>query len=303
MNEDRLPTNNEDADAEGPRGKWFDQPFRDAKAIRPAIRAPHDDLEESYARLKARGEERRRLAGPRPAGYEKPLYGTQLYWEDHGKGWISADERERDCALYLTRRKRALETSHRYARKMKRRPKPETNEYVPEMSLRVDLDKNLTGSAGRVARFLLKEAYQKARSDRKLRITVSYIAQGLDLSVRHVRRLLAVLHRENYIKTDVMFNPPTGDRSARGMTKCLCITLLEALFPRHRWEKWAARAEEPGRTFWSHKESEDSYLYMDRALWAARTMSSVLRAWRRATRWGQDELEAPPLRKTVLAGG
>lgn len=103
------------------------------------------------------------------------------------------------CWLILARRKRALETSHRFAESNGRRPKRDTNEYVPEMSLRVDLDKNLGGSAGRGARFLLKEAYQKARWDRRLRITVSCIAQGLDLSVRHVRRLLAVLHREQHI--------------------------------------------------------------------------------------------------------
>lgn len=252
---------------------------------RSRMHASPDETRAMAARLSSRNAARAQLAGPRPTHWEKPLYNSDAYREAVAVGWIQGEEQQRDYALHAERRNRSLSSAHSYRTTPRKYPKPETNQFVPEMSLRVDQDRNLRGSAGKVARFLMKEAYQKARDHRNLRVTVSYIAKGLDLSERHVQRLLRNLEEEGYLDIRVMVSEATG------MAKGLLVHLADTLFPRHAAEKWPARREEPGVTFWSdNQDTPISYRLVRRKMWALKCMSGVKRAWAKATNWGTTPL-------------
>ena len=127
--------------------------------------------------------------------------------------------------------------------------KPTTKAYTPETSAVLDEDRNLNANADKAARFLMRQAYQKARNTRSLLITVSYIAKALNRSTRTVQRYLRSLVEEGYIRVEVVRSAVTG------MVACLQITLLSPLFPGHPKDKWPQRLVNPGTTFLSDKQS------------------------------------------------
>ncbi len=76
--------------------------------------------------------------------YGKPQYNTPEYWQAVKAGIISWEDANNDEKEYLIRRKRSLETCHRYDMNEKPRyDKPNTAAYTPEMSAIIDEDKNL----------------------------------------------------------------------------------------------------------------------------------------------------------------
>ena len=98
------------------------------------------------------------------------------YWQALARGQISYDQARKDHEGYQIRRDRSLQTCHRFG--MADRPryeKPTTRAYTPETAAAVDEDRNLNANADKAARFLMRQAYQKARETRTIRITVSYI--------------------------------------------------------------------------------------------------------------------------------
>lgn len=213
-----------------------------------------------------------RTSSPRPL---KPTYNSLEYWQAVKAGRISWEQAEQDDAACNLRRHRSLQTCHRYNMTEKPRyDKPTTRAYTPETSAAVDEDRNLNTNADKAARFLMRQAYQKARDTRKIRITVSYIAAALGRSSRTVRRYIRSLVEEGYIKVDIVRS------NATGMVACLEVTLLATLFPDHHREKWPQIRRNPDRTFLSDKQSQIIYSKKeDRNSWALKCMNGVYHAY------------------------
>lgn len=107
-------------------------------------------------------------------------------------------------------------------------PPRDTGEYVPEMSARIDNDRNLTDGARRCGRKLMGFGHRKNREGREVEITVPYLEKVLGRCRRSVQGYLRELEREGYIETLVV--PSERTRMCFG----LLIRLLDPLFPRHR---------------------------------------------------------------------
>lgn len=111
------------------------------------------------------------FSSPRP---QKPTYNSPEYWQAIKCGLITWDQARQDEAAYNLRRHRSLQTGHRYSiAERPRYDKPTTRAYTPETSAIVDEDRNLNSNADTAARYLMRQAYQKARDTRTIRITVS----------------------------------------------------------------------------------------------------------------------------------
>lgn len=161
----------------------------------------------------------------------------------------SADRRERS--------ERSRRHCHLPAEPKKPRyPSPrDTGAYVPEMSARIDNDRNLTDGARTCARKITEYTYRKDRESRESEITVTYLAKALGRCRRTVQRYLRQLEREGYIEVWVV--PSERTRMCFG----LLIRLLDPLLPRHRRRRWPEKAGKPDAT----PESQiDRQRYLDR---------------------------------------
>ncbi len=178
------------------------------------------------------------------------------------------------------RRSRSLQTCHRF----KAAPKvvPLTGEsggaYVPELAARVDEDGNLTDGARRCVRKIAELAYRRARRDRAVAITVSYLAKGLQRCEHTVQRYLRQLEAAGYIQTEVVMS----GRSR--MTFGLVIRLLEPLFAAHHRKKWPGALAKPGVTAESqnkrfHGLQRRGWQRIPVDSWAARCMNGVFRSF------------------------
>ena len=252
-------------------------PERIAMAVAPIMRG------DSSARIKAL-DEIARLSGQRPESWVKPVFGDFDYWLGHKCGWISDAELEQDTASYQLKRKRALESSHRFSQQRfswletPRFEEPADNgEYVPEISMKLVKDRNLTDSARRIALFVLRHTYQDNRSGRFIGMTVSFIMKGLSLSRRTVQRSLTLLETRSYFRCEVA----KGD--ATKMCIGLIIHLRESLFPQHRKEKWPEKRRNPEAPTLPHKQNQFyKTLYsaknkVSRLTWALKCMNGVAR--------------------------
>ena len=89
--------------------------------------------------------------------------------------------------------------------KKPRHPRPrDTGAYVPEMSARVEDDRNLTDGARHCARKVTEYVYRKNREGRQAEITVTYLVKALGRCRRSVQRYLRQLEREGYIEVHVV---------------------------------------------------------------------------------------------------
>jgi hypothetical protein len=178
------------------------------------------------------------------------------------------------------RSERSLRHCHLPAEPSKPRyPAPrDTGEYVPEMSARVDNDRNLTDGARRCARKIAEYVYLRNREGRQAEITVSYLVKALGRCRRSVQRYLRQLEREGYI--DVHVVPSERTRMCFG----LLVRLLDPLLPRHRRHKWPERRGKQDAT----RESQiDSQGYINshkrtpvkRAVWAFYCCQGVWRSY------------------------
>lgn len=172
-------------------------------------------------------------------------------------GWFSRNNMEKamllsrpqPAAVPAERRLRSLRCCHRYALDERPcHPAPrDTGAYIPELSSRVEDDRNLTDGARRCARKLAEYGYRKHRDDRELRITVTYLVKALGRCRRTVQRYLRQLEEAGYIETLVI---QSGVRMCTGLT----VRLLTPLFPRHHASKWPSRLVVSGATPASHKQ-------------------------------------------------
>jgi hypothetical protein len=147
-------------------------------------------------------------------------------------------------AVDPARRKRSLQTCHRYAIvERPRKPAPRiTNAYVPELAAQIDNDPNLTDGARRCARKLAELTYRQNREGRALPVTVTYLARALGRCRRTVQRYLRQLEGEGYVAVDVVAS------SRSRMCVGLVVRLLAPLFAEHHRERWPGSRANPGAT-------------------------------------------------------
>lgn len=177
------------------------------------------------------------------------------------------------------RRKRSLQSGHRprlHERPRYATPK-ESGAYVPELSARLDDDRNLTDGARRCARKIAELTYRSNRAGRALDVTVSYLVKALGRCRRSVQRYLRQLEESGYIRTDVV----AGRRTR--MCVGLLITLLEPLFPRHHRDKWPERLRNLGATQESQNQRfidsiKGKPRLVSRHDWSRRCMDGVFRS-------------------------
>lgn len=185
------------------------------------------------------------------------------------------------------RRKRSLNTCHRYAqteqpRKATRRA---SRAYVPELAARIENDPNLTDGARRCARKLAELTYRQNREGRTLPVTVTYLAKALGRCRRTVQRYLRQLEREGYVAVDVVIS-----QRAR-MCVGLVVQLLAPLLAAHHQHRWPGSLGNPGATSTSlnqskiyYSKAKDYYARVEShrmgvQQWAMRCMDGVFRSY------------------------
>lgn len=179
----------------------------------------------------------------------------------------------------LARRQRSLRSCHRQTFNTRRQYEPpaETGAYVPELSARLDNDRNLTDGARRCARKIAELTYRSNREGRALHVTVTYLVKALGRCRRTIQRYLRLLEEAGYISADVV----KGSRSR--MCVGLLISLCTPLFPRHHKEKWPGRLANPGATSESQNQRFiDSFkakgCVISRHDWTMKCMNGVFRS-------------------------
>lgn len=221
-------------------------------------------------------------------------FGTFAYNSSCQKGWITAEEEQRDRLAFEARRIRSLQTCHRYSlyeRPRHRRPE-DTGAYVPELSARLEADRNLTDGARRLARKLAEIIYRQNRAERLTEITVTYLMEALCRSRRTIQRYLRLLEREGYIHTEAI----------RGLRSRLCIGLQIALcaplFARHHKKQWPSKLRKSG----APKKSQNYSLldttkkkgeHLSVKQWSLLCMDGVFRAFMKTDPLGIME-KSPP---------
>lgn len=242
-----------------------------------------------------------RLAGEKPNDWQKPEYGKFDYHLARNCGWIGDEEFRRDTEEFEIKRKRALGTSHRFSSDRygwgikPRYEVEEVRDYVPQISMKVVNDRNLTDSARRIVMFIMRHAYQDARAERFIGMTVSFIMEGLAISRRTVQRCLTLLETLGYLRCEVATAGETR------MCIGLVIKLLSPLFPEHHKDSWPEHRRKSGASTLSQKQSE--YIKFSKGItqaatkrvlrltWALKCMAGVARSAYKA---------APELRQSML---
>lgn len=179
----------------------------------------------------------------------------------------------------LARRQRSLRSCHRPAHDVRPRydPPQDSGAYVPELSARLDDDRNLTDGARRCARKIAELTYRSNRAGRALDVTVTYLMKALRRCRRTVQRYLRLLEEGGYVHTDVV-------KSARSrMCIGLLITLCAPIFPRHHKDKWPGCVRKPGATQESQNQRfidsiKGKPRLISRDEWARRCMDGVFRS-------------------------
>jgi len=183
------------------------------------------------------------------------------------------------------RRRRSLQTCHRYAMDDRRsddqsRPSAGSNErgYVPELAARIEDDPNLTDGARRCGRKIAELTYRSHRQSRSLPVTVTYLAKALGRCRRTVQRYLRQLEREGYVAVEVV-----ASRRSR-MCIGLVVKLLEPFLAAHHRERWPGALGKPGATTKSQNQRLRFNLWEEGPRigveqWALRCMDGVFRAF------------------------
>jgi hypothetical protein len=169
------------------------------------------------------------------------------------------------------RRQRSLRSCHLPAEAKPRHTVPrDSGAFVPEMSARIEDDRNLTDGARRCARKLAEYIYRKNRAARAGDITVTWLMRALGKSRRTVQRYLRQLEREGYIVVEVV-------HARTRMCAGLFIELLAPLLPRHHRQKWPQKLMDSDAPQTS-QNNRTRYKY-SRESWALRCMDGVFRSF------------------------
>jgi len=219
------------------------------------------------------------LAGKRPDGWNKPRYGDFDYWLARNCGWIGDDELKTDYNNYQALRQKARNSALKYRWEEGQRydaPK-ETDEFIPEVNMRLIKDRNLTDSARRIALFVMRHIYQDNRQGRQLAMTVSFIMKGLSLSRRTVQRNLSLLQKLGYVQSDVI--PSSKTRMCIG----LMISILPALLPKHHKTQWPQKRRKPDAPRLTHNhypllKTNKKCDPIDRRSWFLRCSNGIIRS-------------------------
>jgi hypothetical protein len=175
-----------------------------------------------------------------------------------------------DIARMLVRRERSLRCCHRPKDDWRTfEPPADSDAFVPQLSARLENDRNLTDGARRCGRKLAEIAYRQKRSC-YLEITVTFLMKALRRCRRTIQRYLRELERAGYIKAFVR------DTERTRMSAGLLVRLCGAMLPRHGWPE----RRNPGATFESHKNAEeDKGRRIPVQMWALRCMDGVFRSF------------------------
>ena len=168
------------------------------------------------------------------------------------------------------RRQRSLRSCHLPAEpKPRHAPPRDSGTFVPEMSARIEDDRNLTDGARRCARKLAEYIYRKNRAARAGDITVTWLMRALGKSRRTVQRYLRQLERAGYIAVEVL-------QWRTRMCAGLFVRLLAPLLPRHGWPDKAMKpdAARVSQNYRSNIKTER----FSRESWALKCMDGVFRS-------------------------
>jgi DNA-binding transcriptional ArsR family regulator len=169
------------------------------------------------------------------------------------------------------RRQRSLRSCHLPAEaKPRHTPPRDSGAFVPEMSARIEDDRNLTDGARRCARKLAEYIYRKDRAARAGDITVTWLMRALGKSRRTVQRYLRQLEREGYIAVAVI-------HARTRMCAGLFVELLAPLLPTHHRQKWPQKLMNSDAPQMS-QNNRTRYKY-SRESWALRCMDGVFRSF------------------------
>jgi len=169
------------------------------------------------------------------------------------------------------RRQRSLRSCHLPAdEKPRHAPPRDSGAFVPEMSARIEDDRNLTDGARRCARKLAEYIYRKNRAARAGDITVTWLMRALGKSRRTVQRYLRQLEREGYIAVAVV-------HARTRMCAGLFVELLAPLLPSHHRQKWPQKLMDSDAPPMS-QNNRPRYKY-SRESWALRCMDGVFRSF------------------------
>jgi len=221
----------------------------------------------------------RDLIGAAPIAFDNPSYGTPGYALAQALGWIGEEKAAADHAAHEERKLRSLQTCHMPGLYERPRfdPPRESGAYVPELSARLEDDRNISDGARRCARKLAEETYRRNRAGRSLEITVTYLMKALGKCRRTVQRYLRALEGAGYISVGVII----GNRSR--LCIGLVVNLCEPLFARHHRKRWPEKSENAGASKLSQNyrlEGSDrkSRGTISRESWALKCMDGVYRA-------------------------
>ncbi|MEM9409507.1 MAG: hypothetical protein AAGA30_00170 [Planctomycetota bacterium] len=225
-----------------------------------------------------------KLAGKRPEAWKKPKFGSFEYWLAHNVGWITDAQLNEDARAYESKRQLARETSQRFSEQRfswletPRYGEPDdSNDYVPQVAMKLIKDRNLTDSSRRIAQFVLRYAYQDNREGRFIGMTVSFIMKGLSLSRRTVQRSLTLLETRGYFRCEVAKAEQTR------MCVGLIIHLQMTLLPKHHQMNWPERRGNSGASKLPHKQNQfyktiySAKQRLSRLNWAIKCMNSIAR--------------------------
>ncbi|WP_152538623.1 helix-turn-helix domain-containing protein [Aquimarina macrocephali] len=220
------------------------------------------------------------IIGDKPDDWVKPNYGHMDYAIAHKMGWISDEEEAYDKAAYEQKRKRSLQTCHRYSLETLCLPDnlAETtgDRYTPQTSAAILNDNRLTDGAKILALKLMEQTYRENREGRWLQITVPYLMKALGRCRRTIQNYLRLLEHYGYIKTDVI------KANISKMCVGLAIWLQEPLFPKHHKEKWPQSATNSGAQKTSYNNPISLLLNtIPINLWAEECMKGIYRSFKR----------------------
>lgn len=184
-----------------------------------------DISNELAALLKRQRAERAENRSRRPAGYEKPSYGTREYLEDFKRGWISDEEFAADESEWIVRSRRAKAAygsgvrADRPARH-DYEPPQESRQYANQMATTGFRDRRLVPEA----KALLAILRARCGRGRRTETNKTTLARIMRRHPRSIQRYIADLVRFGYITTQTR-------RGKDGLYCGLVVMITEAVTP------------------------------------------------------------------------
>lgn len=183
----------------------------------------------------------------KPAGYQRPAYGTDAYRDGYRAGWITWDEWEADERASMARRARAnasYGTVGAYPARWHRPEPQESRQYANQMATTAARDDRLTPQAKALLQVI------RARCGRGQTTTTckTTLAAVMSRHARSVQRYIAELVRFGYIETRTR-------RGDSGLYTGLIIRITEKVAP------FYAKAEALAEWLWTTTQDTTADLF------------------------------------------